>query len=117
MSYDFMMLKPTRPLQSPDEVCAEVLRLQAPEATVRALTDLYPETAWQHTPEHGWFGTLNAADGWYEFRIGPNADHVWTIHTSHGAGERALIGAICRALDLAAFDGQANRLIPARDGP
>ena len=112
-----MMLKPTRPLQTPDEVCAEVLSLQLPDEIVRTLTRLYPETSWQQTDAHGWFGALNADDGWYEFRIGPDADHIWTIHTSHGAAGRSLIEEICRALGLVAFDGQANRLVPARSDP
>lgn len=117
MSYDFIMFKPTRPLRTPDDICAEVLALQIPDEIVRSLTNLCPAISWQHTDAHGWFGTLDAAEGWYEFRIGPGADQTWSIHTSHRASERRLVDAICRALGLVAFDGQTNRLIPARDDP
>ena len=39
------------------------------------------------------------------------SDHVWSICTSHQAATRQLIPAICRALGVVAFDGQAGTLI------
>lgn len=113
MSYDFMMLKPAAAIQSPEEVREEVLALQDPMTVIEGLDRLVPQIAWRHTDDGGWFGSLDGEDTWYEFRIGAAPDHVWSICTSHQATTRMLIPAICRALGVVAFDGQARTLIVA----
>ena len=111
MSYDFLMMKPTDTIRSPEEVREEVLALQDPKAVIEGLDRLAPQIAWRRTDDGGWFGSLDGEDTWYEFRIGEAPDQVWSVCTSHHAGTRLLIPAICRALGLVAFDGQAGTLI------
>jgi len=107
MSYDFLMMKPTAAIQSPEEVLA----LQDPETVKESLDRLAPQIAWRRVENGGWFGSLNGEDIWYEFRIGAAPDHMWSVCASHQAATRQLIPAICRALGVVAFDGQAGTLI------
>jgi hypothetical protein len=111
MSYDFLMMKPAAAIQSPEEVREEVLALQDPRTVMEGLDRLAPRIAWRRTGDGGWFGSLDGEDTWYEFRIGEAPDHVWSVCTSHQAATRQLIPAICRALGVVAFDGQAGTLI------
>ena len=111
MSYDFLMMKPTAAIQSAEEVREEVLSLQDPKTVKEGLDRLCPQIAWERTANGGWFGSLNGEDTWYEFRIGEAPDHVWSVCTSHQAATRQLVPAICRALEVVAFDGQAGTLI------
>lgn len=111
MSYDFLMMKPTAAIQSPQDVLEEVLALQDPKTVMEGLDRHFPQIAWERTANGGWFGSLNGEDTWYEFRIGEAPDQVWSVCTSHQAATRLLIPAICRALGVVAFDGQAGTLI------
>jgi hypothetical protein len=111
MSYDFLMMKPIAALQSPEDVREEMLALQDSKTVIEGLDKLAPQIAWRRTEDGGWFGSLDGEDTWYEFRIGEASDYVWSVCTSHGATTRDLIPAICRALGVVAFDGQAGTLI------
>jgi hypothetical protein len=111
MSYDFVMMKPIAAIESPQDVREEVLALQDPKSIIEGLDRLAPQIAWQRTTDGGWFGSLDGADTWYEFRIGEASDYTWSVCTSHGASTRHLIPVICRALGVVAFDGQAGTLI------
>lgn len=115
MSYDFLLMKPIAPIQSPSDLREETLAVQDPAATLAALRVLVPAAQWRQEADGGWFGSLDSEDGWYEFRIGPVSDIAWSIATSHRAGSRSLVPRICAALDLIAFDGQANELVRPGD--
>jgi hypothetical protein len=54
---------------------------------------------------------MQGDDSWYEFRIEGGPDTSWSIRTSHRAGTRNLVPAICDTLGLLAFDSEANLLI------
>lgn len=111
MSYDFLMMKPSASIRSPEEVSEETLALQDPRTIVEALKRFAPRIAWHRTPDGGWFGSLDGEDTRYEFRIGEAADYTWSICTSHRTRTRSLIPAICHALGVVAFDEQAGTLI------
>ncbi|MFO1086901.1 MAG: hypothetical protein U1E21_20290 [Reyranellaceae bacterium] len=111
MSYDFLMMKPSALIRSPEEVSEETLALQDPQAIVAALERFSPQIAWRRTPDGGWSGSLDGEDTWYEFRIGESPDYTWSICTSHRTDTRSLIPAICDALGVVAFDGQAGTMI------
>src|ERR1700740_2269965 len=112
MSYDFMMMKPKpereSEIESLEDLGETTLLRQEPAALVEALSSLFPEIAWRREDSGGWFGALTGDDSWYEFRIEATPDYSWSIRTSHRAGPRNLVPAICDRLGLLAFDGQAN---------
>jgi hypothetical protein len=112
MSYDFMMFKPVGEVKSPNDLSEETTAVIGSDAEIReALSRLYPEIDWQDDQ----FGSLNAPDGWYEFRLYDPNGKSFAICTSHRAVERPLISEICRALGLVAFDGQLVKLIHGED--
>jgi hypothetical protein len=117
MSYDFLMMKPRTEILFAQDLGEETLFQQDPDATVQALSALFPELAWSRE-EDDWFGSLQGDDTWYEFRIEARPDFAWTVRTSHRTNTRSLIPVICNALGLLAFDGQANLLIqPEKPDP
>jgi hypothetical protein len=111
MSYDFLMMKPKGQVHSQHDLGEETLFKQDPKAIVEDLSALLPGVRWSRSNDGGWFGSFDGTDGFYEFRIGPDADYVWTLHTSHGAATRSLVATLYKALGLVAFDGQAMIII------
>jgi hypothetical protein len=113
MSYDFIMMKPRAEvieIETMDDLGEHTLLPQEPSALVEALSSMFPDLVWEKQGD-GWFGSLEGADTWYEFRIGAEADYAWSVCTSDGAKSRSLVPIICDRLGLLAFDGQANVLI------
>jgi len=111
MSYDFLMFKPKVQIRTTADLGEETLLHQDPSALMQALSALFPQLRWQEETSGSWFGSLEGDDTWYEFRIDAKPDFAWSIHTSHRTNTRKLIPAICNALGVLAFDGQANLLI------
>jgi hypothetical protein len=111
MSYDFMMFKPKIRIASPDELGEDSLLKQDPRSVVDDLNKLFQSIVWRRETDGGWFGSLDNEEGWFEFRIGAEPEHAWSIHTSRRMSGRAGIAGICAALKLIAFDGQQNIII------
>lgn len=114
MSYDFIIMKPKADIteiESLDDLGEHTLLRQDSAALVEALSSLFPQLAWRHESDGGWFGSLQADDTWYEFTIGAAADYSWSVGTSHRATTGNVVPTICDRLGLLAFDGQANILI------
>lgn len=107
MSYDFLIFKPRKPIRSMEDMEEGAFLQQDPVIVVNVLSEMNPSTNWSREPDGGWFGSLDSEDGWYEFRVPATPDLCWTIHTSRRTATRSLVPAICRALGLIAFDGQA----------
>lgn len=120
MSYDFVMMKPKADvvIESLEDLGEHTLLRQDPSVLKEALSSLFPELKWRQESDGGWFGSLQADDSWYEFRIAAEADYSWSVCTSDRTSTRKLVPTICDRLGLLAFDGQINVLIwPAGQSP
>ena len=111
-----MMMKARAEIRSADDLGEDTLLRQDPSALVEALSTLFPELKWRKESDGAWFGSLDGEDTWYEFRIDAEPDYVWSVYTSRRTNSRRLIPVICNALDVIAFDGQANLLIRPAGG-
>lgn len=112
MSYDFLVFKLKVAIESPQDLSeTSTTNIGTGSAIKAQLTDLFPETDW-HLAHGYWWGRLDTGQTWYEFYVQQaNIVPNFSIHTSHRAGEHSVIYQVCRALNLVAFDGQANQLI------
>lgn len=113
MSYDFIMMRPRAKIRAAADLDESALAMQAPEDILSALSQWLAEIVWRQDADGGRFGSLIYDGDRYEFRLPPEPDLIWQIHTSYRAGSRSLIDEICRRMELIAFDGQQNTLIGA----
>jgi hypothetical protein len=111
MNYDFMMFKPRGAVSSMSDLGAANLSPQDGEAIKARLTALFPAIEWEDKEDRGWVGRLLADGSAYEFRIHAGEDECWTISTPEDNHDTPVIGKICSALQVLAFDGQALELV------
>jgi len=115
MSYDFLMLKTSVPIDSQHDLSEDIVLVQAPEKVMAELSRLLPGLSWGKCfGGFFWEALTEDEEGQYELHVPLEPSQSWSIRTSHRRGRRDLVARICKSLGVVAFDGQAMLLIDER---
>ena len=111
MSYDFLMFKLKKPIQSHMDLSEDTTTvIGSGEEIKEKISALLPSTKWRLSDDN-WWGTYQGDDTWYEFSVENKETNCFSIHTSFRTDTRNAVKEICDALGVVAFDGQAGKLI------